>query len=139
LVTSSIKPNTEEELEFLIYRHLEKIYEELTPPPGPPREEKNKINFIKTMNSVETPSNIQKTLTLLKSQIEKADLDGTYMVSPNSVLYFTDQQTQIIQAEGPKYESDGQRLCRKMPEFLQDIRRSGISFTPIETPPGDTW
>ncbi|CAG8594083.1 9994_t:CDS:2 [Racocetra fulgida] len=85
------------------------------------KAEQNKRNFI-TMNPVETPSNIQKTLALLKSQIEKAGLEEMYMVSPRS-------QT----------ESDRQRLRRKMLEFLQDIRRSGISSTLIKAPPGDTW
>ncbi|CAG8739922.1 12720_t:CDS:2, partial [Racocetra fulgida] len=101
-------------------------------------EKKNKEILLETMDPVETSSNIQKTLALLKSQMEKASLEGTYMVSSNSDLYFTDQQTQIIQAEGPKCESDGQRLRQRMPEFLHDIRRSGISSTSIKAPPGDT-
>ncbi|CAG8642643.1 7333_t:CDS:2 [Racocetra fulgida] len=56
--------------------------------------------------------------------MEKTELEGTYLVTANSILYFTDHQFQVIHFNSPKCESDAQQLHRRMPEFLEDIRRS---------------
>ncbi|CAG8559363.1 16234_t:CDS:1 [Cetraspora pellucida] len=88
---------------------------------------------------VEIPVQIKKTLATLKSQMEKAGLEGTCLVSNDKIIYFTEQQSQVVEVPNLKRESDAQRLHSHMTEFLEDLRRKEVTPRSMESPPGRTW
>ncbi|CAG8818026.1 19066_t:CDS:2 [Cetraspora pellucida] len=85
------------------------------------------LSFLRGDMSVEIPTQIKKTLAALKSQMEKADLEGTCLVSNNNIIYFTEQQSQVVEVPNLKRESDAQRLHSRMPEFLEDLHQREIT------------
>lgn len=91
------------------------------------------------MSLPEIPVQIKKTLALLKSQMKKTELKGTYLVFKDSVTYILDQQSQIIDVEDSKRESEGRRLHHKMPEFVKDLHRNKTISRELKLPQGDTW
>ncbi|RIB27391.1 hypothetical protein C2G38_2160708 [Gigaspora rosea] len=78
-------------------------------------------------------------LALLKSQIEKADLEGTYLISRDNAVYIIDQHTQIIDLESSKRESEGRRLHHKMQEYIKEISRSRVTTQQLKIPNRRTW
>lgn len=71
--------------------------------------------------SNEIPTQIRKALTLVQDQLEKAQLNGTYIITRDNITYITDQQTHSIHVELQKQKSDAQRLHERLPEFIADL------------------
>lgn len=70
------------------------------------------------------PAHIEKSLAKLKAQIEKAKIEGAYIVYSQEIIYTAEEQSQILPIESLKWETDSQRLRRRMETFLQDLRQS---------------
>ncbi|CAG8624340.1 26259_t:CDS:2, partial [Gigaspora margarita] len=78
------------------------------------------------MDPIEIPTNIKKTLGLLKNQMKKAKLPGTCIISENEIeiVYQEESRSYKISVEDTKQESDAEKLHLRMPEFLDDLRIS---------------
>ncbi|KAF0547192.1 hypothetical protein F8M41_000763 [Gigaspora margarita] len=85
------------------------------------------------------PAHIEKTLAKLKTQMEKAKIEGTYHVSSQGIIYSLENQSQILTIGSLQRKTDSQILRRKSNTFLDDLRQSKDSTRQPEVPLGDTW
>ncbi|CAG8505157.1 22196_t:CDS:2 [Gigaspora rosea] len=56
------------------------------------------------------PTYIEKTLAKLKAQMERAGIEGTYLVFSQKVINAEGEQSQVLPVENLKREADFQRL-----------------------------
>ncbi|RIB24760.1 hypothetical protein C2G38_615463 [Gigaspora rosea] len=91
------------------------------------------------MESFEIPTNIKKTLGLLKNQLKKANLSGTCIISKNEIVYQEESRTHKIFIKDTRRESDAEKLHLRMPKFLDNLRVVTHDLLNLEVPPGQTW
>ncbi|CAG8574776.1 34061_t:CDS:2 [Gigaspora margarita] len=76
------------------------------------------------MDPVKTLSYLKKTLTLLKSQIEKAKIKRTYTIIADAIIYQEGLSSSTVSTIGLKREND----------FLDDLHTVTTTLRNVEVP-----
>ncbi|CAG8787640.1 26137_t:CDS:1, partial [Gigaspora margarita] len=91
------------------------------------------------MDSSEISLHLKKTLVLLKHQMEKAKITGTYVISADTITYQKNLQTYPVPIDNIKRKNDANRLYHKLPEFFNDLCSITHNLLDIDVPSEQNW